>query len=124
MVLGAFMNAAALILNLALVLAVVAFLSNAGRLLGPAPKHEGDAQMPYETGLPPLAPAGHQMVALYWRFAVLFVVFDVDLAFLLPWALIRPALSGQALAGVSAFSALLVFMLAYFWRKGSLSCRP
>jgi len=117
------MNALALLLNLAAVLVLVLFLSNAGRLLGPEPRHEGDSDLPYETGLRPLAEAGPGMSALYWRFAVLFVVFDVDLAFLLPWALERGSLDAGSLAAVTVFTALLAFMLGYFWRKGALSCR-
>ncbi|HAM36284.1 MAG TPA: NAD(P)H-quinone oxidoreductase subunit 3 [Elusimicrobia bacterium] len=117
------MTAWALMFNFLAILAVVVFLANAGRLFGPRPKHQGDAGLPYETGLPPLAEAGQGMSALYWRFAVLFVVFDVDLAFLLPWALSRPALDATALISMSVFVGLIIFMLGYFWRKGALSCR-
>ena len=117
------MSAIAFILNMAAVLAILAVLLNVGWLLGPRPQHEGDAELPYETGMPPKEEAGLGMSALYWRFAVLFVVFDVDLAFLLPWALNRGALNGHAVAAVTIFIGLLVFMLGYFWRKGSLSCR-
>jgi NADH:ubiquinone oxidoreductase subunit 3 (subunit A) len=114
---------AALALNLLVVLALVSAFASAGRLLGPRTKREGDADMPYETGLPPLAPAHERMTVLYHRFAVLFVVFDVDLAFLLPWALNRPALDAQSLGAITVFTALLLFMLAWFWRKGALECR-
>ncbi len=113
----------AFVLNLAAVAAVMLVLLNLGRVLGPRPAHQGDAELPYETGMPPMEEAGRSMSALYWRFAVLFVVFDVDLAFLLPWALNRGSLNGHAVAAVTVFTALLVFMLGYFWRKGSLSCR-
>ena len=117
------MMAAAFVFNLVAVAAIVAFLANAGKLLGPEARHEGDAEIPFETGLPPMQEAGLGMSALYWRFAVLFVVFDVDLAFLLPWALNRGALDGHSVAAVTIFVGLLVFMLGYFWRKGALSCR-
>ena len=117
------MTGLAFVLNVVAVLAILAVLLNAGRLLGPSPRHEGDAELPYETGLPPMEEAGLEMSVLYWRFAVLFVAFDVDLAFLLPWALNRGTLNGHAVAAVTIFIGLVVFMLAYFWRKGSLSCR-
>lgn len=114
---------AALGLNLLVVLALTGAFASAGRLLGPRGRHEGDADMPYETGLPPLAPAHERMTVLYHRFAVLFVVFDVDLAFLLPWALNRPALDLPAVLAITIFTGLLLFMLAWFWRKGALECR-
>jgi NADH-quinone oxidoreductase subunit A len=115
--------AAALICDVLMTLAVVVFLARAGRIFGPAPRHEGDAEIPYETGLPPLGAAGQGVGVLYWRFAVLFVVFDVDLAFLLPWALTRSNLDRAAVIAVSVFISLAVFMLAYLYRKGALSCR-
>ncbi|MDX6769126.1 MAG: NADH-quinone oxidoreductase subunit A [Elusimicrobiota bacterium] len=113
----------ALLVNAVAVLLLVGAFANSGKLLGPRSRREGDADMPYETGLPPLSPANERMTVLYWRFAVLFVVFDVDLAFLLPWALGRPALDAVMVWAVTGFVALLSFMLAYFWRKGILECR-
>ena len=112
-----------LLINTFVVLLLTGFLAGAGRLFGPRPKHKGDADLPYETGLPPLAPAYERMTVSYWRYAVLFVVFDVDLAFLLPWALSKPVLDADSLMAITAFTALVLLMLAYFWRKGVLECR-
>jgi NADH:ubiquinone oxidoreductase subunit 3 (subunit A) len=47
----------------------------------------------------------------------------VDLAFLLPWALNKPALTAAAMAAITGFTLIVLFMLAYFWRKGVLECR-
>ncbi|MFI5346094.1 MAG: NADH-quinone oxidoreductase subunit A [Elusimicrobiota bacterium] len=113
----------ALAVNFLAVLAITGLFTNAGKLFGPKPKHQGDAEMPYETGLPPLSPSHERMTVLYHRFAVLFVVFDVDLAFLLPWALNKPALDATAMAAITGFTVMVLFMLAYFWRKGVLECR-
>lgn len=113
----------ALVVNGLIVLAITGLFTNAGRLFGPKPAHQGDAEMPYETGLPPLSSSHERMTVLYHRFAVLFVVFDVDLAFLLPWALNKPALDAAAMAAITAFTLTVLFMLAYFWRKGALECR-
>lgn len=113
----------ALFINFAVVLAITGLFANAGKLFGPKSKHRGDADMPYETGLPPLSPAHERMTVLYHRFAVLFVVFDVDLAFLLPWALNRHSLDAAAMGAITFFTVTVLFMLAYFWRKGVLECR-
>jgi NADH-quinone oxidoreductase subunit A len=113
----------AIAFDLAFVLALVVFLTNAGKMFGPKPKHEGDADIPYETGERPLEPSLGHMSVLYWKFAVLFVAFDVDLAFLLPWVLGRADLTLRAAAFVSLFIGLVGFMLAYFWKKGALECR-
>lgn len=117
------MTSAAVTVNLLLVLLLVLALSHSAKLLGPKTKHEGDFHMPYETGMAPLEPAISRMSVLYYKFAVLFVVFDVDLAFLLPWALSRPELDGAMMAAITAFTALLGLMLAYLWRRGVLECR-
>ena len=113
----------AAVFNLLVVLAITGLFSSAGKLFGPKPVHQGDADLPYETGLPPLAPAYERMTVSYWRFAVLFVVFDVDLAFLLPWVVAKPALDLTSLLAITGFTALVLLMLAYFWRKGALECR-
>jgi NADH:ubiquinone oxidoreductase subunit 3 (subunit A) len=113
----------ALAVNFVAVLAITGLFTNAGKLFGPKSKHLGDAEMPYETGLPPLSSAHERMTVLYHRFAVLFVVFDVDLAFLLPWALNKPSLSALSMAAITGFTLTVLFMLAYFWRKGALECR-
>lgn len=113
----------ALLINAVVVLGITGVFTNAGRLFGPKPKHQGDADLPYETGMVPLAPAYERMTVSYWRFAVLFVVFDVDLAFLLPWALCKPVLDAASMLALTGFIALVLLMLAYFWRKGVLECR-
>ncbi len=113
----------AIAVNALMVLAVVLAFANSGRLLGPKPVHEGDFDVPYETGMPPIEPASERMAVLYYRFAVLFVVFDVDLAFLLPWALNRPVLDAQMMAAVTFFVGAVGLMLAYLWRRGVLECR-
>ena len=112
-----------LLMNVILILAITGLFANAGKLFGPKPVHQGDAEMPYETGMPPIAPAYDRMSVLYWRFAVLFVVFDVDMAFFLPWALSKPALTMGSMLAISGFTGMLLLMLAYFWRKGALECR-
>jgi NADH:ubiquinone oxidoreductase subunit 3 (subunit A) len=116
------LTAFAIAIDLVLVLALVLAFANSGRLLGPKPKHQGDADMPYETGMRPFAPAYDRMTVLYYRFAVLFVIFDVDLAFLMPWALNRGALTFQLMLSVTVFLALLGLMLGYFWSKEQLEC--
>ena len=116
-------GAMAIGMNVLLVLAVVLAFSNSGRFLGPKPVHAGDGDEPYESGELPFEPAIEHMAVQYYRFAVLFVVFDVDLAFFLPWALNRPVLDLQMMVCVTVFIGLLFFMLAYFWRRGVLECR-
>jgi NADH-quinone oxidoreductase subunit A len=113
----------AILIDAAAVVGLLLVFLNANRLLGPRAVHAGDGLMPYETGMPPLEQARDNMAVLYYRFAVLFVVFDVDLAFLLPWAYNREGLDLAQATSVTVFVALVFFMLVYFWRKGALECQ-
>lgn len=116
------MTAVAMAVDLLFVLGLVGAFATANRLLGPKVVHTADGRLPYETGMPPIEPAVDRMSVTYWRFAVLFVVFDVDLAFLLPWAHTRAGLDKGQAAAITLFMGLMLLMLAYFWRKGVLEC--
>lgn len=116
--------ATALLINAVLVLAAALGLSWASVLLGPRRRLAGDEGLPYETGMPPLsAEPPDRMWVSYHRFAVLFVVLDVDLAFLAPWVLLRDQLTREAMIAMTVFILLVGFTLAYVWRKGALECR-
>ena len=117
------MTALAITADVFFVFALMAFFLNSGRLFGPHPVHQGDADIPFETGERPFEPALGHMSIYYWRFAVLFVAFDVDLAFLMPWILCRSSLNAFEMVGINVFMGLIALMLAYFWRKGVLECR-
>ena len=109
-------------LNLLIVAALATAMSLSSRLLGPKSVMEGDKGLPYETGMRPIGTPNHETSVLYYRFAVLFVVFDVDLAFLVPWVWLRHSLSLTAMVSMTAFLLLVGFMLIYVWKKGLLRC--
>ncbi|HBL18828.1 MAG: hypothetical protein A2X36_06495 [Elusimicrobia bacterium GWA2_69_24] len=114
--------AIAFFINAAVVLALAVGMTFASSILGPAKTLKGQKGLEYETGMPPFgAPYGRTVVS-YYRYAVLFVVFDVDLAFLVPWVLMRDSLDGTAMAAITVFLGLVGLMLAYLWRKGALEC--
>ncbi|MBI4346599.1 MAG: NADH-quinone oxidoreductase subunit A [Elusimicrobia bacterium] len=113
-------TAIALLVNIGLVVLVVTGFSLSSVLLGPRRRLEGQKAMPYETGMPPMGPANASMTVSYHRFAVLFVIFDIDLAFLAPWVLLRDRLTLTAMVSISVFLALVGMTLAYVWKKGAL----
>src|SRR2546427_1927781 len=98
---------AAFWLNVLLVAAVAVGLSLSSRIFGPKSRIEGDKGLPFETGMPPLEPVPPKIPVMYYRYAVLFVVFDVDLAFLVPWVWLRHSLSLTAMVSMSAFFLLV-----------------
>ena len=74
----------------------------------------------YECGLEPVGDAWVQFKAQYYVFGLAFVVFDVEAALLLPWALAYHALGLYAVIEAVIFILILLGALLYIWRKGAL----
>lgn len=77
----------------------------------------------YECGVPPLAPARVRMSVKYYITAVIFVLFDVEVIFMYPWAVIFKRLIAHtpiALYTMLLFLFILVVGLLYEWKKGAL----
>jgi NADH-quinone oxidoreductase subunit A len=74
----------------------------------------------YECGLEPHGGSWVQFKAQYYIFALVFVIFDVEAVFLLPWALAYNALGFYAVLEGVVFILLLLVALLYVWRKGAL----
>lgn len=109
-----------LVAGMAFVLGVTTF----SKLLGPS--RPGPTKLrPYECGEISIGEAWVQYNVRYYIFAMLFVLFDVEAAFLIPWAVAYKALveSPLFLAAVvdgAIFLGILAMALVYAWRKGAL----
>jgi NADH-quinone oxidoreductase subunit A len=82
-------------------------------------------QMPYESGMDPVGDARQPFDVKFYLVAILFLVFDVELLFLFPWAVsayvdvgIPAALRGSVFAVMLVFIATLGIAYIYAWRKG------
>lgn len=75
----------------------------------------------YECGESPVGNAWVQFNIRFYVFALVFVVFDVEAVFLLPWATVFRELGLLAYLEGLVFIAILVVALAYVWRKGDLA---
>jgi NADH-quinone oxidoreductase subunit A len=75
----------------------------------------------YECGEEPVGNAWIQFNIRFYVFALIFVVFDVEAVFLLPWATVFRELGPLAYFEGLVFIAILVVALAYVWRKGDLA---
>ncbi|MBI4343414.1 MAG: NADH-quinone oxidoreductase subunit A [Candidatus Omnitrophica bacterium] len=110
---------AALLLFAVLALAVALAMLFANRLFGPRRPNPVKLE-PFECGVPPIAlPAGRLPVHFYVA-AMLFVVFDVELVFLFPWAVLVEELGWFGLVEMGAFLAIVVAGFVYAWRQGAL----
>lgn len=85
------------------------------------PKRISEAKLsPYECGELPIGAAWSQYYVRYYIFALIYVIFDVEVIFLFPWALVLKELRLFAFAEMAVFLAILVAGLYYAWRKGVL----
>jgi NADH:ubiquinone oxidoreductase subunit 3 (subunit A) len=86
-----------------------------------APKKPGfSKQSAYECGLESQGNPWVQMKVHYYLYALLFVIFDVEVIFLYPWALVWKGLGLVAFVEMAVFVAILAAGLAYAWKKGVL----
>jgi NADH-quinone oxidoreductase subunit A len=74
----------------------------------------------YECGEAPIGTSRIQYNVGYYIFALIFVIFDVEVVFLFPWAVAFKKLGLFALIEMFIFLAILIFGLVYAWRKGAL----
>lgn len=94
-------------------------------VIGPR-KKTAVKEMPYESGMDPVGDARQPFNVRFYLVAILFLVFDVELLFLYPWAVSAYAPEGGVPAGLrgTVFGVMLVFMATlviayiYAWRKG------
>jgi len=83
-------------------------------------RHSEEKLTTYECGEDPVGGAWVQFNIRFYVFALIFVVFDVEAVFLLPWATVFRELGVIAYLEGVVFIAILVVALAYVWRKGDL----
>ena len=75
---------------------------------------------PFECGIPTYGQSWLPVHIGYYLFAILFLMFDVETAFLFPWAVVMHDMGPQGLVSILFFFIILVLGLAYAWRKGAL----
>lgn len=80
----------------------------------------GQKNEPYECGAAPVGPAWVQFNVAYYLTALLFLIFDVEAAFLYPWAVVFREVGVAGLVEALIFVLVLVVALVYAWRKGVL----
>lgn len=107
---------------LAILLAAVLFAGGSvvlSALLGPS-KPTPQKLAPYECGIIPTSDARHSTWVRYYLIAMLFLLFDMEVVFLYPWAVVFRQLGLFGLGEMAVFVAVLIFGYAYAWKKGAL----
>jgi len=90
-----------------------------GLLAGPS-RPDAQKLAPYECGFEPFEDARLRFDVRYYLIAILFIIFDLEIAFLFPWAVVFQHIGLVALIEMALFLLLLVIGFAYVWKKGAL----
>jgi NADH-quinone oxidoreductase subunit A len=107
------------VLTFAFAAIVVGVMVSASMLLGPHRRTAVKDEV-FECGNPPTGPARGRFSVRFYLVAILFIVFDVEVVFLYPWAIVLRSLGVPGLVEMVVFIAVLGVALAYVWRKGAL----
>ena len=74
----------------------------------------------YECGFEPFEDSRMKFDVRYYLVAILFIIFDLEIAFLFPWAVSLDVIGGFGLVAMAIFLAVLVVGFIYEWKKGAL----
>ncbi|MEO1956530.1 MAG: NADH-quinone oxidoreductase subunit A [Methylophilaceae bacterium] len=90
-----------------------------GKLVSP---HKPDAEKnsPYECGFEAFGDARMKFDVRYYLVAILFILFDLEIAFLFPWAVALPDIGLFGFLAMMVFLFILVVGFVYEWKKGAL----
>ena len=108
-----------LVIATALALVMMVLGSGLGRYF--ARFHDDKAKRsPYECGFEAFEDSRMKFDVRYYLVAILFIVFDLEIAFLFPWAVALGKIGGFGLIAMAVFLAILVVGFIYEWKKGAL----
>jgi NADH-quinone oxidoreductase subunit A len=88
-------------------------------LLAPR-KYDEEKISPYECGFEPFEDARIQFDVRFYLVAILFIIFDLEIAFLLPWSIVFNNLGFDVFIGMFLFLLILIVGFIYEWKKGAL----
>ena len=109
--------AIALMIAVATLVALIAI--GLGVLFGPRKDTEAKS-MPYESGMNPYGEGTRRMPVRFYLVAVLFILFDIEVVFFLPWAITFRELKIFGLIEMVIFIVILLVGYVYAWKKGAL----
>src|SRR5512143_418400 len=96
-----------------------ALLLAIGRLVAPN-RPDPEKLSPYECGFEAVEDARMKFDVRYYLVAILFILFDLEIAFLFPWAVVLPRIGLFGFGAMMIFLLILVVGFVYEWKKGAL----
>ena len=90
-----------------------------GRLLGPK-NPNSEKNSPYECGFVPFSDARLKFDVRYYLVAILFIIFDLEIVFLFPWAVVLKDIGAVGFIAMGIFLLLLTVGFIFEWKSGAL----
>ena len=90
-----------------------------GAMLGPS-RPDSEKLSPYECGFEAFEDSRMKFDVRYYLVAILFIIFDLEIAFLFPWAVVLDEIGLFGFLAMVLFLAILVVGFIYEWKKGAL----
>jgi NADH-quinone oxidoreductase subunit A len=116
---GYFQNYIPVLIDLAIVLCVAGGMLALSYLLGQH-KRTREKLMPYECGMAPTGDARQRFSVRFYLVAMIFILLDVEVVFLYPWAVVFRELKMFGFVEMLLFVLIVVAGFAYLWKKGVL----
>ena len=91
----------------------------AGSIIGPR-RPDSEKLSPYECGFEAFEDSRMKFDVRYYLVAILFIIFDLEIAFLFPWAVVLDEIGTFGFLAMMVFLAVLVIGFIYEWKKGAL----
>ena len=107
-------------LMLAIAIAIPVLLYVLASSLGPKDPPNPEFLIPYESGSESTGAKHVKLSVKFYLTAILFVVFDIEVVFMYPWAALFKGLGWNGFATMFGFIVALIVGLAYCWKKGAL----
>src|SRR5206468_7090664 len=98
-------------------LALGVVMLSVGSLVSPS-RPDPEKLSPYECGFEAFEDARMKFDVRYYLVAILFILFDLEIAFLFPWAVVLPEIGLFGFLALMVFLAVLVVVFIYEWKKG------
>ena len=112
-------NYVPIILFMSLALGLAVLLLVLGRALGPHKPSQAKSS-PYECGFEAFEDARMKFDVRFYLVAILFILFDLEIAFLFPWAVVMDEIGTFGIVSMLIFLGVLVVGFIYEWKKGAL----
>ena len=109
-----------ILVSLVLAVGIALLMLGLNKILGPKNKMSAVKSEAFECGMPPMSAPTGQLSIKFYLMAMLFILFDVEVVWFFPWAVILRELGWAGIVEMFLFAGFLALAYVYAWKKGAL----